>query len=287
MMNLLLNKLKKGDYSMINNTLTYQTPHNQENYIIQTNRLYENDLLQLFNKEILAIRIPDYYPLALCELSKQRLLQNGIQHYINAPSIGRNGMAFYETENDPEKIEQYYYRSRVNIEQIRQIFHPNFSPLDKLRLELQEAWASGANIENIHDRKMFVGLCRLLEPNVDFLPHQDIFHLDSKDNIRARSLKSQVAANIYLDIGNEGGEIDLWSYGFNDNIYPEMLDENSYGMSRSKLSAPTLSIKPKVGELVLFNGRNLHAVRPSKTVRISIACFIGYRGKEYPLTYWS
>lgn len=264
------------------------TAPEQEIKVIETDQLLEKDLIQLFNTEILAIRIPNYYPIKLCRLSLKRLLNNGIKHYENAPSIGRKGMAFYETENNTQKIEHYYRLAKANIQQIRQVFHPHLSPLDKLRLELQEVWQHGANIENIHDRKMFVGLCRLLEANIDFLPHQDIFHLDSANNLRAKSLKSQIAANIYLNIDNEeGGELDLWSFGFSDDKYPKMLDKNSYGMSRSKLPSPMLSIKPRVGELILFNARNLHAVRASKNIRVSIASFIGHRGKEHPLTYWS
>lgn len=256
--------------------------------IIETDRLNESDLQNIFSGKILAIRIPNYYSEELCRISLKNLLDNKIEHYENAPSIGRKGIAFYETEDIPEKIEHYYNMAKLNIDQIREAFHPHLSPLDKFRLELQEAWTHGANIENIHDRKMFVGLCRLLEPNIDFLPHQDFFHLDSPNNLHAKSLKSQIAVNIYLEIdNNEGGEINLWSFGFNDQDYPKMLDEGSYGMSFNKLPPPALTIKPRIGELILFNARHLHAVRASKKIRVSIACFVGYRDKDKALTYWS
>lgn len=277
---------------MLNNNELYavNVPANDNKILIlEANALSKTDLLKIFSNEILAIRVPNYYSKELCQESLKKLMQtNSIEHYENAPSIGRKGMAFYETENIKEKVEKYYDTAKININEIRQIFYPNLSPLDKLRLELQEVWNYGANIENIHNRKMFVGLCRILEPNVDFLPHQDIFHLDSVNNEQAKSLKAQIAVNIYLDIDSQpGGEINLWSFGFSDQEYPHMLDNNSYGISFNKLPPPLLSIKPRIGELILFNARNLHAVRSSKNVRVSIACFVGYRDYNQPLTYWS
>ncbi len=65
------------------------------------------------------------------------------------------------------------------------------------------------------------------------------------------------------------------------------LDNNSYGVSFNKLPPPLLSIKSQIGELILFNARNLHVVRSSKNARVSIACFVGYRDYNQPLTYWS
>jgi hypothetical protein len=277
---------------MLNNNELYAvnaSANDQKMLIIEASKLSEMDLLKLFSNEVLAIKIPNYYSEDLCRESLKKLTHpSNIEHYENAPSIGRKGMAFYETENTKEKIEKYYDTAKINIEEIRQVFYPNLSPLDKLRLELQEVWNQGANIENIHNRKMFVGLCRILEPNIDFLPHQDIFHLDSVNNEYAKSLKAQIAVNIYLDIDSQsGGEINLWSFGFSDTEYPSMLDNNSYGISFNKLPPPLLSIKPRIGELILFNARHLHAVRASRSTRVSIACFVGYRNYNQPLTYWS
>lgn len=269
----------------MNNQIAKGIPCDKE--VISASHLNESDLIKLCTGEVLAITIKNYYPLNLCKIATDNFLQSQIEHYKNAPSIGRCGMAFFETDNLPERVAEYYKISQNNITNIRNLFSPYFSPLDKLRLDLQENWLAGANMENIHDQKMFIGLCRLLEPNVDFLPHQDIFHLDCPGNFRARTLKGQLSANIYLDIDDEGGELDLWDFGYSDTDYPNKLDTNSYGISRSKLPPPHISIKPERGELILFNARNIHAVTPSKKIRISASCFIGYRGKKQPLTYWS
>lgn len=42
------------------------------------------------------------------------------------------------------------------------------------------------------------------------------------------------------------------------------------------------------GDLVLFNSRRMHAVTPgSDKPRLSLSCFVGYRGVASPLTFWS
>ena len=57
---------------------------------------------------------------------------------------------------------------------------------------------------------------------------------------------------------------------------------------RDKLPAPYVTHKPEQGELLLFNARKLHAVKPVYgSPRLSISCFIGYYGSDKPLTYWS
>ena len=47
-------------------------------------------------------------------------------------------------------------------------------------------------------------------------------------------------------------------------------------------------LTPETGDLIIFNSRNLHAVRPAAGgPRVTLSCFLGYRGATEPLTYWS
>lgn len=134
---------------------------------------------------------------------------------------------------------------------------------------------------------MFVGLCRLLEPNIDLLPHQDIFHLDAIGNNRAKELISQFSLNIYLSMPDNGGEIELWNFAFSEDDYFKTLDRGSYGMNKEKLPKSFVTIKPRQGDLILFNSRLVHAVKAGTSTRISISCFVGYTGMNETLKYWS
>ncbi len=135
---------------------------------------------------------------------------------------------------------------------------------------------------------MFVGLLRVLDEGAPIHPHQDVLRRDAKTAINAYSLKTQLAANIYLNMPQEGGELQLWEHGCSDEEYKNLLTPGEYYVERSKLVAPFLTIKPEVGELVLFNPTRYHAVTPGKgTKRVSVSCFVGYRGEYCPLTLWS
>ena len=96
---------------------------------------------------------------------------------------------------------------------------------------------NGANLENIHGRKMFIGLCRVIEPNVDFLPHQDKLSKDAQYIKTTSMLKTQFAANVYIDIPENGGELDLWRQELDDENYDAMR-KGSYGIRRDKLPCP-------------------------------------------------
>lgn len=249
--------------------------------------LNAQDLIDMAQERISAIVIPGFYSSDLCNRVKNYLNTN-VEHYINAPSIGRAGMAYFETQNKKELIEEYYQSAVPNIEKIRQAFYPTISPMDLLRLKLQEIWEAGANIENIDGRKMFVGLCRIVEPGIDFLPHQDLFKSDAPDAAAAYSLTAQFAANIYLDVADYGGELDLWNYSLDKKHYDNLRENGCYGIERDKLPLPSITYQPKIGDLILFNAMRLHAVKPTESKsRLTISCFIGYRGVQKPLTYWS
>ncbi|WP_340614752.1 hypothetical protein [Xenorhabdus thailandensis] len=75
------------------------------------------------------------------------------------------------------------------------------------------------------------------------------------------------------------------------NFLPEEFDAmrgDSYGIEPSLLGEPALEIRPDVGDLLIFNSRCMHSVTAGvDDLRLSLSCFIGYRGTENPLSFWS
>ena len=222
-----------------------------------------------------------------CKLLAEKIFDAGYEHYSNAKSIGRIGMALYETENDSKKLEQYYDSAIKNINYMREILSPYTSPIDLLRCKLEEEWKFGAELERFHGKSMFVGLSRVLEPDVYFLAHHDIVQKDVKENEKSDSIVAQITANIYLQMPESGGEIEIWHNNMSISEF-DKTRQKKYGIDPTLLGEPDIVVKPKVGDLILFNSKKLHAVTPPKDIsRLTLSCFIGYKGDAFPITYWS
>jgi hypothetical protein len=249
--------------------------------------LNESAIEKLASGEVIAIRIKNFITRDHANLLYKKIIQEGHEFYINAPSIGRIGMAFYETNFDKLLIDKYFNAAENSVLELRYRCAPYNSPIDTLRCVLDETWPSGAQIQSIYGRKMFVGISRIVKPDVTFLAHHDIFHKDAPDSYIAKSLMAQFAANVYLQIPQIGGELQIW----NNEMTPEEFDDirgTSYGIDPNLLGNPDYTLKPQTGELIIFNSRKMHAVAPSRDCsRLSLSCFIGYRGKHSPLTFWS
>lgn len=119
-----------------------------------------------------------------------------------------------------------------------------------------------------------------------FFEDEEFYMLIEKNNLETKELE-QLAANIYLLMPNDGGAIQMWNQELPADQFDAMRGD-SYGIDPYLLGKPDLVVEPGTGDLVLFNSQLMHAVTPgSANVRLSIPCFVGYRGPAMPLTFWS
>jgi len=211
----------------------------------------------------------------------------GFEAYINVEQVRKIGMAFYETECKPELLEKYFSIARENQMAFRKACAPFGSPLDTLRCLLDEIWPAGAHLQKIHGKKMFVGLSRMVEPDTTFLAHHDIFSEDAPSEFEAESLKAQFAANIYFQVPRNGGELLMWHRRMTTEEFDQRR-KGDYGIAIDELPPPDVVVKPESGDLLIFDSRRIHAVAsPKDDPRVAVSFFIGYRGDDQPLTYWS
>ncbi|MBY0442778.1 MAG: 2OG-Fe(II) oxygenase [Mycobacteriaceae bacterium] len=242
-------------------------------------------LMGLIERRTLALRIPMYYPVDTAARASQLVIQGYGTEGVGGAK--RFGTPFYDTHDNPDVLESYYSEAVAVQRRMREIFTPFQSPIDKMRIELQEVWPAGALPENLDGRNLFVGLGRVFENAVEGLPHQDVLRRDSPEP-KAATLRAQLGSNIYLQCPAAGGELEIWDKYFSDAEFTQLKKPGSYGIERHKLPPPTVVIAPEPGDLIVFNSESVHAVQAIQgQTRVSVSSFIGYRGVQAPLTMWS
>ncbi|WP_295462493.1 2OG-Fe(II) oxygenase [uncultured Pseudomonas sp.] len=255
--------------------------------LLELDALDTESLNRLADERLLAVRIRRFVPRPLADDLGKQILGNGFATYANAPSIGRIGMAFYEAENQRAQMDDYFASVAHNLEELRRRCRPYLNPIDLVRCVLDEVWPAGARLQTLWGRKMYVGLSRVVKPGVRFLAHHDIFAKDAPGSAEAESVVTQLACNVYLTMPSQGGELQLWAKELAPDDF-DALRGDSYGIEPDLLGPPSLTIRPEPGDLILFNSRRMHAVTPGNDQpRLSLSCFVGYRGAAEPLTYWS
>lgn len=245
------------------------------------------DLVALAAGKLLVLQVRGFVSASLCATLADRAIDHGYASYLNVPSVKRIGMAFYETEARPELVETYFSQARRHISDFRRACAPWISPIDELRCMLDELWPHGAMLQTLGRRKMFVGLSRRVDPGTTFLAHHDIFAQDAPGFEEASSLLSQLGANVYLQMPAVGGALMMWRRELPPAEF-DALRGDDYGLPVERLGPPDFAVTPEAGDLLIFNSRKLHAVSPGAgQSRLTVSCFIGYRGLSEPLTFWS
>ncbi|MBV5301008.1 MAG: 2OG-Fe(II) oxygenase [Methylococcales bacterium] len=258
-------------------------------------KIHQLDLLTITNLiqgcvHIVSLDSP-YTGEMLHSIKNNILHQMHISAYANAPQIKRVGMAYFESIADPEKRNFYYKNAEKWNREIRDACLPFHSPIDYMIFELDIAWPAGCKRAIFNGHKMFSGLTRIFPEGVAAEPHQDILRRDALEIFEKLKISEQIAFNLYVDVPENGGELELWNWVPTDEEFIKYQHHESnlaYGIDRSKIHNSSIIYKPKAGEMLFFNPKFVHAVRPAlKGERIAIASFIGYVDGNTELMAWS
>ncbi|MCC3769354.1 2OG-Fe(II) oxygenase [Streptomyces sp. UNOC14_S4] len=246
-----------------------------------------DDITSVVNGTALAVHIPGFVnPEALASARAQLFDHPDRGGLSQADEFKRIGFAFSEISDDASR-DRYYAEARGNIQRMRDLFAPYAAPSDVLRLLLEETWKPGASLLQLDGRKAFIGICRYQDKDVDLNPHTDALERNLPAE-SAHELKAQLSINIYMNIPDVGGELELWGTEPGEDAYKGLMGDRTWGIDRDKIGPPKVVFKPSPGDLLLLNPRQIHAVRPSgDQPRITLGHFLGYYGEDRPLALWS
>ncbi len=257
--------------------------------VVEAKVLALGDLQSLFANEVVAVRVPDFYPRQSLEGLTTRMCDSTmVGTYANAPDIARIGVAYFEKQTSADVADEYELNSIAWINRMRQAALPNILPNDQLRLALDEAWPAGSTLATLDGHRAFCGLIRIFRAGSMAEPHMDVLEWDRTAPPEQDALAAQIAANIYIRMPRTGGALMIWPISLSRAEYQRGRRPDSYGLADDALSGEPITLRPRDGELILFNARHVHAVTASDDGdRITSSCFVGMRSIDVPLSLWS
>lgn len=248
---------------------------------------------RLLSDDITALIIEGFYPAEHASVIADKLIQsetlahythevataNGLkQEYLGVDRVGIPFNLIYDKPDGDQLVDHYYAAAKENIARIRSYANCAMTPIDKLRLELDENYAEGAMIADYQNKKMLAGIGRVSHAEMSHMS-EDPPHFDALPK-RFADLTGQFAANIYLKVPDRGGELEMWDV--------EPLTPLSSVPDNWRAALPdSITIKPYIGDLIIFNCRRPHAIRRfTGEPRVTMQVFIGHK-EHQPLKLWN
>jgi hypothetical protein len=250
--------------------------------------LTNDNVRYLFDNSIGAIRIEGFLSRDEVERLIRSLDQFGFSQYA---------YSFEEKDAPPAKhiFDTHYLYEHKSVEEYAQSVveseatykmlcsQAGFSPVAKLLQSVQENWDAPVRIASEEKTKYFPCIARELNHSV--LLHADFAPFIS-GSWSIQNIVSEFAWNIYLTEPESGGECVVYNrpWELEDN---KQIVKDTYGYAACVVEgAEKLIVKPKAGELVIFNSRNFHEVKSASSRRLSLGGHLGLKSNDEIIS-WS
>ncbi len=249
-----------------------------------------------FANRTCAIRVPEFATTRTCREMTRWLSRRELKKWGGTDTSYGAGIPVNALSWSLGSTLSYFREALASIRAVRNACSDRLSPVDKLRLELDELWPMGANVsrENPYRRKMLVGLARVMRPDglLDGITRvEGLVHTDSA--LFIDPARGSFSANVYLNVPSSGGEVNIFTLAMKQpehlqnlvRVVAYLLQHSFDAEHRERvqrqlhalLPAP-VTIKPKVGDLVILNTGRPHAVRGFvRGSRVTMQVFVRHR----------
>ncbi|MGI9449267.1 MAG: 2OG-Fe(II) oxygenase [Geminicoccaceae bacterium] len=194
--------------------------------------------------------------------------------------IGVSQSEFFGVENGEEA---YFDEVELFIRNQELVDAARRSLLRKFSHAISNSGYKVSTLKGTNGRDYCAGVFRLAEGlalHSDWVPRDAVGW--PNDDVAA-----QIAINLHISQGHGGGELEIFRRWWEP--HHEQLKLAGYGYQRSVVEgAEMVVIRPKNGDLVLFNCRNFHEVRPvSSGRRVSFGIHAGFKPDIEEIVFWS
>jgi hypothetical protein len=245
-------------------------------FTVTSSEFRRDEIADLAAGRCAAIRVPELIPRSMCDETLRALTRVEFDSYGEErvhPQVMRFGAGVSDHRRDGEVAESYWHAVDSARDAWNELGLP-FDPFQVCRDQLGAQWPNAVAVGRRDDREMAAGVAR--EPNGGFVIHFDDAQREFSTSLLDANLVAQFAFNLYLSVPDIGGETVVWRHRW------QPVDEafrlpGSYGYADAVVGdAEFFELKPLVGEALLFDPRNFHAVRPSHdSRRIALGFSIG------------
>lgn len=248
-------------------------------------------LFRLIHGETVALRINSFVDDSLCDEWNDRINNDQFFRCSNASGFGvsKIGLSLFEIEKNQSLLHSYIKNSKEIDHQLEQIFDPFPHPLQMMQLGFDSLWPDGAKPLKLNGNPACPGILKRFEKqNLRGVPpHRGKIQSDCKFFDFDINIKTQLAANLYIQVPDIGGELEIWPVTLDARELDHHYTDEYGFIDRKKLPEPIV-MKPKRTELILFRSDCIHAVRSGSFAdQIITSCFVGYSGEFEPLSYYA
>ncbi|HET8660242.1 MAG TPA: hypothetical protein VFM55_14745 [Micromonosporaceae bacterium] len=234
---------------------------------VTSSAFYRDKIADLAAGRCAAIRVPEFMPRSICVEILRALTTAQFDSYGTErvyPPVMRLGVGVSDHRQDGGVADSYWEALESSRKTWLNLGLP-FDPFKVCRDGLGAHWPNAVAVGRRGDREMGAGVAR--EPNQGFQVHYDDALREFAGNLLDANLVAQFAFNLYLSVPEVGGETVVWRHRWHPADETFRLPR-SYGYAEGVVAeAESFELKPTVGEALLFDPRNFHAVRPSNGLR--------------------
>ncbi|MFV2195046.1 proline hydroxylase [Nocardiopsis sp. LOL_012] len=243
------------------------------------------DIASLIAGTSAAVRIPSLLPKDVCSMTMEAMESLQLEMYDRErvdPPIARFGPVLNDYRHNGQLKEEYWeHADRARSIWRSADFTPD--PLKMCREMISNSWGEGVQPAKRQGRDLFVGTVR--EINSGAHMHYDEIVREYPSGVVDSTIVAQLAFNAYISVPDRGGDTVVWRRRWQPS---DVRQRRGYGYEESLAgNVQHVTIKPCVGDGLIFDPRNYHAVRACEGGRrVAIAFFLGFtdQGK---LLLWS